>query len=522
MRQVVRKPMGKAPYTPSRWGEIFHALPHHEALGAGSAGPGKTSVLIAEPFTQIAIEHKRCYEAMDHEFPLAWGDSVGWSLHLRRTYIELGQTIARTKKMFPLIDPRVRWVEDSAEMRLGWIFSSGYHYQFGHCKDPDDWEMYQSSEFTLIKFDELVSFNEEQYDQISTRLRCSDPVLGDPELHLLKIRSMSNPFMRRTEENYTVHNPHWVRERFVDPDPKGNVTLERDLVNAEGETITVTSIYVPAKLSDNPDKAFVKQYDVQLLKQKPHIRRALRDGDWYVIAGAHYADDWRPTLHICKPFKIPGTWLRFRSMDWGFKKHGCIYWWAMDEEGNIWAEYEYSFRGRLAREVAKDVKRIETKVLGIKWKNGRSPLSGPADTQLWERRGDSASSKADEFAAEGVFWQPADKGPHSRQRNSELFTARLQDHEDETETPGIMFFEDCRMAQRTIPTIQSSDTDPECPADGGEDHWHDAICYACAYASHGRAGIGGAKSEDDADDDDYDQRSSRDADRREARNNGYG
>ena len=42
---------------------------------------------------------------------------------------------------------------------------------------------------TAIYFDELTAFNEEQYDQITTRLRSSDAVLGT----MLKVRSMSNP-----------------------------------------------------------------------------------------------------------------------------------------------------------------------------------------------------------------------------------------------------------------------------------------------------------------------------------------
>lgn len=453
-----------------------------------------------DPVQQLLIEHDRCFRA-DHPFPLRWGESKGWALHLRRTYKELGQTISRTKRLFPLIDPGARWVEDSSEMALGWIFSCGYHYQFGHCKDPDDWQMYQSAEFTHIAFDELVTFNEEQYDQISTRLRSDDPVLGDPSRHLLKVRAMSNPVMRRTtDDNYTVNNPHWVRERFVDEAPEGNMTFERELTRGDGTKATVTYIYLPAKLTDNPNKAFREQYEVQLLKQKPHIRKALLAGDWYVSEGSHYAEEWNPTIHVCRPFKIPGHWKRFRSCDWGFKKWGTIGWWAMDEDENIFCEREYNFRGKLVADVAADIKRIE-KELGIKWKNGRSPLLGPADTQLWEMRGGSAKSMAQQFAELGILWSQADK--KSRQNNSNRFSARLLDHENETTTPGIVFFDTCRQCIKTIPAIQSDPANPEQPADGGEDHWHDMILYACAYASHGKAGIGGRAADDDDDEPDF-------------------
>jgi hypothetical protein len=502
----VRAPLPKPVYTPSRWGEVFHNLPHHEALGAGSAGPGKTEALIWEPLTQIATEHDRCYRRADHPYPLLWGESKGWILHLRRTYIQLGQTILRTKRAYPLIDPGARWVVDTPEMGMGWIFSSGLRIQFGHCKDPDDWEMYQSAEFTMILYDELTSFNEEQYEQINNRLRTSDPVLRNRDHRLLKIRAMSNPLMRRQKgEDFVVHDPHWVRRRFVDPAPQGNVTLERDVRRKDGRVETLTSIYVPAKLQDNPDKEFVDSYELTLLNNPPHIRKALMDGDWYVLEGAFYAEAWNPTLHVCQPFRIPAHWPRWRSMDWGFKKHGCIHWWAMDEDGNIFCEREFSFKGKLIDGndgVVSAIKLIE-RGLGIPWKKGRSQITGPADTQLWEKRGEGGKSKVETFAEEGVYWTQADK--KSRQFNAEKFMARLLDHEGETTAPGIVFFETCKMALRTIPAIMVSKNNPEEPADGGEDHWHDSILYSCAYASHGKAGLGRATPLDDDDDEEYEQ-----------------
>ncbi len=53
MSEVLAPP----PYTPSAWGAAYHSLPYDQVLGAGSAGPGKTTVLIWEPLAQIITEH---------------------------------------------------------------------------------------------------------------------------------------------------------------------------------------------------------------------------------------------------------------------------------------------------------------------------------------------------------------------------------------------------------------------------------------------------------------------------------
>lgn len=45
--------------------------------------------------------------------------------------------------------------------------------------------------------------------------------------------------------------------------------------------------------------------------------------------------------------------------------------------------------------------------------------------------------------------------------------------------------------------MQTSQTNPEEPAKGGDDHAYDSASYACAYASHGRAGLGDRRTEDD-------------------------
>jgi hypothetical protein len=462
-------------YKPSEWQQEFHALTDWEAFGGGSAGPGKTECLLMDAVEQIVSEHDRAFNPSSAS-PINPGSSKGYALQMRRTYPMIEQTILRSKQIFPLLDPGATFSEEKST----WVFSSGYRYKFGHCKNAGDWKDYYSKEYTWIGFDELIQFEEIQYVQISSRLRTTDPILGA----MLKLRSMSNPL---TEEDgtFTVSDPHWVRRRFIDPSPDGRKRFRRRFKLSSGKEIERTWIFLPARLGDHPDPNFRDQYEATLMNMPRRLRLALLNGDWYVTAGSYYGEDWDTAIHICKPFKIPPSWRRFRTMDWGYKSHGCIHWWAIDEDDNAWIEKELTFKGKTDSQVARMVRSIELQ-LGL-WKGNRSLITGPADTQLWEERGTAAKSKAAVFAGAGVRWVKADK--RSRGRNAELLLGRLRDHGDGTKTPGIVFFNTCVNAIKTIPSIAC---DPqynnEVPKDGGPDHWHDSILYGCAYASNGTAG----------------------------------
>ncbi len=473
--------MKESLYEPSPWQSLFHTVENvDELLGAGSAGPGKSFCLLMDPLSKIVQEHKRC-EDKNHPHHIPFGYSAGWALHLRREFSMLEQTIGRAHRVFTALDPGCRW--DSSSHTF--VFTSGYRYQFGHCQHREDFVRYMSNEYDHIMYDEANQFLEEQYEQINSRLRSSDPMLSKQ----LKVRLMSNPVLNLGSSNVAVDDPFWLRRRFVDPAPEGKVRLTRKLTRPDGRVEKYTIMYLPAKLQENPDKAFVDSYERTLISKKAHIRRALLDGDWYVTAGAFFGEDWEPARHICKPFKIPKDWPQFRSMDWGYKNPGCIYWCAVDPEDTLYFHREYTFQGKSAAEVAKNVRPIEES-LGL-WQGKYSRITGPADTQLWELRGESGMSKASEFAVNGVNWSRADK--KSRRRNAERLLDRLR-----ARGPGgIVFFDTCRMAIRTIPSIPTSQTSSEEPMDGGEDHWLDSAVYACSHASRGKDAIAVVPDEDE-------------------------
>lgn len=479
-------------YTPSPWGATFHSLRCREAMGAGAAGPGKTTVLLNDCWDQIVAEHERCRNK-DHPYHQPWGYSTGWALHLRRTVKMLEQTIVKSSRIFKAVDPGAHY--DSTKNT--WVFSSGFRYQFGHCKDSNSWNDYMSAEFTALFFDELVQFEEAQYMNIEGRLRSTDPVL----MHMLKCRAMSNPRQRQEgEESFSFRgDPNWVRKYYIDPAPEGRRYLVRTVTHPDGEQERRKRIYLPARLEDNPDKAFVKQYRGTLLTKSASIQEALLRGNWYITAGSYFAETWNQQLNVCDDFKVPRDWVQFRSMDWGYKVPGCVHWYGMDDDDNLFVTRELVFQKKTDEQVCEMIKVIE-KDMGL-WRDERSIISGPADTQLWEERGGNGKTMAEVFAEHGIYWTKAEKGAGSRRADAQRVAKRLDDHDKGTTTPGLVFFRSCSYAIRTIPAIQTED-DHETPQDGGEDHAFDSVRYGTRYASRGRAAIGRAPIDIEDEEDD--------------------
>src|SRR5688572_3955299 len=108
-------------YIPSEWGKLFHASQVNELLGAGSAGPGKSMVLLFDPMEQVITEHQR-FTDKHHPYRIKEGMSSGWALHLRREFPMLQETIERSHRYFPMVDPDAKFDKKSNT----WSFRSGF------------------------------------------------------------------------------------------------------------------------------------------------------------------------------------------------------------------------------------------------------------------------------------------------------------------------------------------------------------------------------------------------------------
>ncbi len=468
-------------YQPSPWAKKFHQASADMIMGGGSAGPGKSLTLLFDPLcTQAVVEHARMQGGalleqlpdwlaeLCRKHPIRPGESEGHALHMRRSMPQIKETIDRSMRMFPKFDPGAIYSKEDHR----WTFSSGYKYTFGHCREANSHEDYLSKQYTWFGADEAYQFLEKQIEELDGRVRSADPIL----ILLLRSCLMSNPA------------PGWLKEWFVDPAPEGNTILKIKVTNPEtGEVRHKTRLFLPAKLDDNPDKAFVQGYKFKLLGKPAHMRARYLYGDWDAMEGGFFEDDWNPSVHVIEPFKIPRDWPKFRAQDWGYKSQGVMGWFAMDPDENLYMFYEFNFR--LMKDEACADRTIEIeKQFGFWNKTERkSRLTGVADTQLWEERGDSGKSKAAVFAAKGVYWQPADKS--DMQRNAERITVRLRDY-DKNKPPGLLVFNNCKKTIQMFAAIgidenDSTVVDKKSPLK----HWFDVVAYACARASRGRGSI---------------------------------
>lgn len=449
-------------YTPSPVQEEFHICTANEILLGGAAGPGKSLALLMDPVqTQLAREHQRWIES-GRKYR-----STGWAIHFRRAFPRLEQTIERSQRIFRALDPEIPGSNPGARydpQKHIWTFSCGYKLQFAHVQHNDDMYNYMSSEYTHIAYDELSEMDQSVYDFINTRLRSSDPELQTK----LRIVSASNPA------------GNWVRDYFVAPAPEGRKLLMRSLPMNDGTVEHRSRIFIPATLKDNPDPGFRRRYEVELQDKPPHIRKALLEGDWWVISGAFFADTFVHGIHVCEPFKVPSGWPRFRAMDWGIKNPGSVGWYAVDTDENLVKYRELTFQGLDADEVAEKIKEIE--ILADEWDENRdcSRLSGPADTQIWSTTGTVGPTIAESMANAGVFWEKCTKNKLAAVAQ---LIGRLKDHGEKGSPPGIRFFKTCKNTIRTVPAIGTSKANAELPDDsqGVEDHWLDETLYACMY-----------------------------------------
>lgn len=461
-------------YKPSAWQNEIHTASVDFLLGAGAAGVGKTLALVMDPLAQIISEHQRC-EDKAHPYPLRWGHSTGWALHIRRELRQLEQTIERTQRMYPQIDRRA----DYSSKTNTWTFASGYKVQFGHCKDPNDHEAYLSNEYTHFAPDELTTFEKRQIDHIRSRVRSADPCLRP----MRRTISMSNPGKSPGAD------PDWVKKMFVDPHPAGRKLLVHWRKRRDGTRFKRTHMYIPGRLTDNPNREFAEDYEETLLDLPEHLVRAYLDGDWSYTPGAFFSNAWDPRYHIVRPYRPPHHWPVFRSCDWGYRLPGCIHWWVLDDDSNLIAFDELKFQEMTDAQVAKRVREIETRHGLWSKKHNRSLITGPADTQLWEERGDSGKKKVEVFADNGVLWHQADKHPGSRAHHAQRVTKLLKSHHGGTTFPGLSFMANCTYAIASIPQMRVDEDKPEEPLKSDDDHAYDSVAYATAWASQGRSAI---------------------------------
>lgn len=196
-------------------------------------------------------------------------------------------------------------------------------------RNLDDPSKYMSTEFALEAVDELTKNPPEVFHNLRARLRW--PGLGD-----------NTKFIAGTNPGGIGHE--WVKKLWV------------DRVFPVEEQESDQFAYVPATADDNPhiDKSYLR--GLESLPER--MRKALREGDWNLVAGQFFTE-FQKEQHIVPttPFlQIPPNWKKFRSIDVsGRNGVTSCHWHALDTDGNLWTYREYFASGADSDEHAKNI-----------------------------------------------------------------------------------------------------------------------------------------------------------------------
>lgn len=360
-------------------------------------------------------------------------------LLLRRTYAQLEENHLRDVEL-EAPEMGAQFVPSAKLLR----YPNGATLRFGHCETVADAANYLSSEYDLIIFDELVTFEETQFLLIASRARSTKPGIRP------KVLAGTNPGGPQS---------HWVRARFIDK------TVDRDEFP---DYDPAEWCFIPSKLEDNP--YLDASYERKLLALPKELRKAYRDGDWDIFPG-QYFPEWRRAKHVEK-LPIPASARWFRAIDWGFVKPGACLWIALFPEGRAYVRHEWMPIRVINSEQAKTIA-LKTKDFGIP-----RVFQSVADTSMWTADGSTGESPAETYQRYGVPLTQADKrrtGTLDKPAGWTRLREWLRTAPDGK--PWLMVHPDCAYLARTLPSLVSDKNHPEDVDTDGEDHAADALRY---------------------------------------------
>ena len=426
----------------------FMSRNEYEVLYGGAAGGGKSDAIIVEALRQVDNPNYR-------------------ALILRKTYPQCRELIIKSLRIYQSAYPDAEY--NGSEHY--WKFPSGAKIYFGSMPNQLSYLSYQGLSYSYIAFDELTHFTLEEYEYMISRNR------ADGEGLRVYIRATANP-------GGIGHG--WVKERFITSSPP-NVpyTVRSEVVDKNGKKITLERqrIFIPSSVFDN--EALLANdpgYLANLAMLPDSQKKALLYGDWDSYEGQVFTEfknnpdgyESKLNTHVIKPFKIPRTWRRYRTFDFGYSRPFAVQWWAIDYDGRAYL-YRQLYGGTNTpnqglrwepRQIARKIREIEDEL------EAGNTITGIADPSIWDESRGKDGTVIRMFEEEGVFFE---KGKNDR------LSGKMQCHYrfafDDEGRPMAYIFNNCRAFLRTIPaliydTINVEDVNTAC-----EDHDYDAMRY---------------------------------------------
>lgn len=173
-------------------------------------------------------------------------------------------------------------------------------------RNLDDPSKYLSSEFVGESVDELTRNPRSAFDALRMRKRW-------PGVPRTKFIAGTNP---------GGIGMNWVKD----------IWINRKF--SPGEEEAEQFFYVQALAKDNPHIA--KSYLSSLASLPEKQRKAYLEGNWDIYEGQFFTEFSREK-HVVRPFEIPASWTRLRSIDpSGRNGITSCHWYAIDHDGRVW------------------------------------------------------------------------------------------------------------------------------------------------------------------------------------------
>lgn len=358
------------------------------------------------------------------------------------------------------------------------FFYNGAQLRLGYLASEEDAENYQGHEYVKTGFDELTHYDESWVDRVNERLRAPHDIeqrMDDLGL-TIGMLAASNPGSR---------GHAWVKERFIDPAPAGQMFESPSLddqgepeLDSAGQPIMIRRQFIPSNLWDNP---FINhdKYLRRLSGMDPERKRAMIYGDWSIPAGVRFPQ-FRERIHVIKPEDLPIDVIghaRVCGVDFGFNDPYAAVW--MAKVNGVVVVYREDQATELTDE------QQAQRVLALS--DDGDLLHGddlivPLDEAAWRRSpkhvgalpdnqaplGSMARAYMDVLEGKGAHVVKATHGPGSRAHRWATLD-RMLAVDETTGLPGILIYDNCR---QLIRAIQSAPRDKRKP-DDVDTHWKD-------------------------------------------------
>lgn len=392
-----------------------------EVLYGGAAGGGKSYAQLIDAFI-YAMKYPKSRQ-----------------LILRRTYSELEKSLIRVH--LGLYPKSVYRYNDSKHIGR---FRNGSVIDFGYCDRETDVYQYMSSEYDVIRFDELTHFTEDMYVYLMSRIRGAND-------YPKSIKCSTNP-------GNVGHQ--WVKKRFID-----------SCVDGRYEDENGTRVFIPATVQENiflmrKDPDYIKR--LQRLSEKD--RKALLYGDWDIFDGQYFGE-FNRKIHVVKPFEIPKHWKRYFAMDYGLDMLAA-YVIAVDTYGRAYVIKEHCEPNLIISKAAEKIKQLCA---------GEDIEVFYAPPDMWNRRQDTGKSVAEIFLDNGIMLVKSENNRVHGWFNLKEYLLPFTDETGQT-TANLVIFENCTELIRCLPALTYDKKNPNDVATEPHDITHspDAIRYFVA------------------------------------------